>query len=174
MQHLTQQEIKNLVQQMPNERQRLMVCVGFLHGLRVSELTQLVKENIKDGHVNVQRLKGSMRTVQPFVKHPDPLLDESRALSKLYGTLKPGERLFPWTRNGVYKMMQRAGMKAGIPAHKLHPHALKHSCAMASIKAAGIENVRQYLGHKSIKSTGEYLKVSDEEASRAFVSAFTR
>lgn len=149
-----------------------MVCVGFLHGLRVSELTQLTRESIRDGHLDVQRLKGSLRTIQPFVKHPDPLLDESHALNKLYGTLKPGERLFPWTRNGVYKMIQKAGIKAGIPVHKLHPHALKHSCAMLSIKQAGIENVRQYLGHKSIKSTGEYLKVTDDEASRAFASAF--
>ena len=36
---------------------------------------------------------------------------------------------------------------------------------------AGIENVRQYLGHRSISSTGEYLKVSDQEASNAITSA---
>jgi len=32
---------------------------------------------------------------------------------------------------------------------------------MQTIASAGIENVRQYLGHKSISSTGAYLKVSD-------------
>jgi integrase len=44
---------------------------------------------------------------------------------------------------------------------------------MLSIKKAGIENVRQYLGHKSIASTGAYLKVSDAEASRAVSAAMT-
>jgi site-specific recombinase XerD len=49
-------------------------------------------------------------------------------------------------------------------AHKAHPHVLKHSIAMQTIEHAGIENVRQYLGHKSISSTGSYLKVTDAEA----------
>ena len=34
----------------------------------------------------------------------------------------------------------------------------------------GIENVRQYLGHKSLASAGGYLPVRDEEASAAFGS----
>jgi len=149
-----------------------MFKVAFLHGLRVSELITLKRESIRDGYVTVQRLKGSNKTTQPFVASPDPDLDEARELHELYNTLKPGERLFPMTRNGVYKLMQRAGSRAGIPAHKLHPHALKHSCAMVGIKNMGIHLVRQYLGHKSISSTGEYLKETDEAASAAFAGAF--
>jgi site-specific recombinase XerD len=42
---------------------------------------------------------------------------------------------------------------------------------MQTIKSAGIENVRQYLGHKNISSTGAYLKVSDEVASEAIALA---
>jgi integrase/recombinase XerD len=148
-----------------------MVKVGFLHGLRVSELINLTREDIWGGFVKVQRLKGSLKTVQPYVKHPDPEISEYDDLMALAGVLKPRERVFPMTRFGVYKLIQRAGKKAGIPEHKLHPHVLKHSCAMLSIKTAGIENVRQYLGHKSISSTGEYLRVSDEDASLAFVGA---
>jgi integrase len=172
MQHLTQPEIKALLKEIPNERQRLMIVVGFLHGLRVSELLNLTKEAIADGYVSVQRLKGSLRTVQPYVKHPDPELDEATMLTSVYGTLKKGERLFDLTRDGVYKLMQRAGARAGLPKHKLHPHVLKHSCAMETIDKIGIQRVRQYLGHRSISSTGEYLKVSDEEASRAVAGAF--
>jgi integrase/recombinase XerD len=171
MNHLTQDEIKALLQEVPDPLQRLMFKVGFLHGLRVSELINLTREDIRDGYVKVQRLKGSMKTIQPFVKHSDSALDESDELTSLFGTLAPKERLFPMTRNGVYKLMQRAGKRAGIPTHKLHPHALKHSCAMAVIGKVGIEEVRQYLGHKSLSSTGEYLKVSDEMASRAFAGA---
>ena len=172
MQHLTQDEIKRLVREIPDERQRLMILVGFLHGLRVSELITLTKENIRDGYVSVQRLKGSLKTTQPFVSHPDKELSEADGLKKLYGTLDPKERLFPMTRGGVYKLMQRAGERAGIPKHKLHPHALKHACAMESIDKIGIQRVRQYLGHKSISSTGEYLKESDESASREFAKVF--
>ena len=173
MKHLSQDEIKSLLREVPDERQRLMFKVAFLHGLRVSELINLKRENIRDGYVKVQRLKGSLKTVQPFVAHPDPELDEAEGLKALFGTLKNGEKLFPMTRNGVYKLMQRAGIRAGIPIHKLHPHALKHSCAMVAIGKAGIQNVRQYLGHKSLSSTGEYLRESDETASKAFAGALT-
>jgi integrase len=42
---------------------------------------------------------------------------------------------------------------------------------MMTIHDAGIENVRQWLGHKSIASTGAYLRVTDEAASRAIGKA---
>ncbi len=172
MHHLTKDEFKALLGAVPNPRHRLMLKVGFLHGLRVSELTGLVREDIQDGYVSVQRLKGSLKTVQPWVKLPDPVLDEYVDLKRLYASLEPRERLFPMTRFGVHKLMKRAGKAAGLPAHKSHPHALKHSCAMIGIDKMGIQRVRQYLGHKSISSTGAYLNVSDEEAAKAFKGAF--
>ena len=172
MKHLTIDELKALLKEIPTDRQRLMIKVGFLHGLRVSELINLTREDIRDGYIKVQRLKGSMKTVQPYVRHPDSEIDESEALEALYGTLRSGEKLFPMTRNGVYRLMQRTGKRAGIPAHKLHPHVLKHTCAMLSIDKIGIQKVRQYLGHKSIASTGAYLNETDETASKAFAGAF--
>ena len=173
MNHLTKDEFKSLLKNIPDERKKLMLKVGFLHGLRVSELITLTKENIRDGYVNVQRLKGSMHTIQPYVANADPDLDEATGLKAAYGTLQKGEKLFPWTRNGVYKMMMAAGRKAGLPEHKCHPHSLKHSCAMVVI-GTGIENARQYLGHRNISSTGAYIRVSDEVASSAFAGALSR
>ena len=67
--------------------------------------------------------------------------------------------------------MQRYAAEAGIPARKRHPHVLKHTIAMQTIHSAGIENVRQYLGHKSISSTGSYLKRTDAEAAIAIGDA---
>lgn len=169
---MTQDEIKRLLKEIPHERQRLMIKVGFLHGLRISELINLKKENIQDGYVSVQRLKGSLKTTQPYVHHPDPELDESGQLGTLYRKVSPGEILFPMSRSGVFKLMRRAGTRAGIPIHKLHPHVLKHSCAKLAIGKMGIDKLRQYLGHKSISSTGEYLRDDDESASQAFSEVF--
>jgi integrase len=166
MQHLTMDELKGLLAEVKGERNRLMILVGFWHGLRVSELTKLVGADVKDGYIDCQRLKGSLRTIQPFIHHDDPDLDEAPGLISLAREVGPNERLFPMTRNGVLKLMKRAGKRAGIPEHKLHPHILKHTIAMQTIGKSGIENVRQWLGHKSIASTGEYLKVSDDAAAR--------
>lgn len=172
MQHLTREEIKRLLAEIPVARQKLLVLVTYLHGFRASESLALTGNDIRDGHINVQRLKGSLRTIQPYVHSDDPDMDEAAHLTALSKTLLPKDKLFPWTRNGMYKLIQRAGLRAGIAKHKLHPHALKHSCAMAAIGTVGIENLRQYLGHKSISSTGEYLRVSDEAASKAVAGVF--
>jgi hypothetical protein len=52
--------------------------------------------------------------------------------------------------------MHKYGKVAGISraAIMCHPHVLKHSSCSQMIQAAGIENVRHYLGHKSIAFDG--------------------
>ena len=172
MDSLTREEYRTLLMdEKLTPRHRLMLKVGFWHGLRVSELTGLTRDDIADGYVTVQRLKGSMKTHQKYQEHPDPLMDEATELRELFKQMAPGERLFPWSRKTVWKLMQGVATRTGLPRHKMHPHALKHSIAMQTIRAAGIENVRQHLGHKSIASTGAYLKVSDEQASAAIAGA---
>lgn len=149
------------------ERDWLMILVAFCHGLRASEVVALTPDNIKDGHLDVQRLKGSNRTVQPLIEHPNPLLNERAGVFEYVQGMPGNQRLFLITRERFWQIVQRHGEDAGIPKHKRHPHALKHSIAMQMIGIAGIENTRQYLGHKSISSTGEYLKTTDEAASTA-------
>src|SRR6202030_3688041 len=123
-------------------------------------------------YLTIQRLKGSEKTVQPLVEDAEELLNERVAVERWlesHKALHAGDgyrkRLFPISRVQFFRLFRRYGREAGLPRHLCHPHVLKHSIAMQSIPLAGIENVRQYLGHKSIASTGRYLKVSDEAAS---------
>ena len=148
-----------------------MILVGFSHGLRPSEVIGLKADDIRDGHLDVQRLKGSMRTVQPLVEDENPLLNERTALFDYTVEMLGNQRLFPISRRQFGRLFERYGKAAGIPRHLCHPHILKHSIAMQTIQLAGIENVRQYLGHKSISSTGAYLKVSDADAAGAIKNA---
>jgi type 1 fimbriae regulatory protein FimE len=147
------------------ERDWLWILVAFRHGLRVSEVVALTPDNLKDGFLTVQRLKGSLRTTQVLVSDDNPLLNEREPLFDYVRNMLPNQRLFPIGRQHAWALLQKYGKAAGLPAHLCHPHILKHSIAMQSIHSAGIENVRQHLGHKSIASTGAYLKVSDADAS---------
>lgn len=170
---LTRSELLKLltVAREHSERDWLMLLVAFNHGLRVTEAIRLEKEQIRDGYLAVQRLKGSLKTVQALVTNPEPLLSEREPLEKYVAALQARERLFQMTRFGAHYKIRTYCKKAGIPIHKSSMHKLKHTCGMLSIKSAGIENVRQYLGHKSLASTGAYLRVTDEEASAAFAAA---
>ncbi|SRR5216684_4457337 len=173
MQHLSKDELLALLREAKASRERdwLMILVGFWHGLRASEVTGLKRDAVRDGHLIVQRLKGSMRTVQPLVEHADPLLNERQPLIDFALKSNFTAPLFPICRQQFWRLVQKHAKAAGIPEHKAHPHVLKHSIAMQTIGSAGIENVRQYLGHKSISSTGAYLKVSDADASKAIRGA---
>jgi integrase/recombinase XerD len=171
MEHLTREELLDVLAlaKQHRERDHVMLLVTFWHGLRASETCGLTSRNFKDGYLTVQRLKGSMKTKQPLVSDENGLLDEKSAVTAWLA--KNEGRLFPVSRIQFYRLFRRYCKLAGIPAHKAHPHVLKHSIAMATIREAGIENVRQYLGHKSISSTGAYLKVDDETASLAILGA---
>jgi integrase len=171
---LTMPELKALLAQIPQPEWRLMILVAFYHGLRVSEVINLRGKDIQHGRVVAKRLKGSDTTVQEYMEHPDPDLDESMGLRELAKIAAPNQRLFPLTRSGVAKLMKRAGARAGIDPLKLHPHVLKHTCAMVGIESMKINELQRYLGHKSLSSTGKYTKVSDEIAVSAFAKAIKK
>ncbi len=173
MESLSKQELVALLGAAKAKRTRdwLMILVAYSHGLRASEVTSIVRDDIEDGHLEVQRLKGSLRTIQPLVEDDNPLLNEHTALVEYSNTLLNNQRLFPLTRQRFWQIVREHGKTAGLPIRKLHPHVLKSSIAMHTIHLAGIENVRQYLGHKSISSTGAYLKVTDADSSAAIALA---
>ena len=133
-----------------SERDWLMFLVAYWHGLRVSELIGLKGSSVRDGFLTVERLKGSLRTVQALVEHSDPLLSERKALLEFTRKTYPNAPIFKLSRQQVWRLMQRYGKLARIPAHKAHPHVLKHTIAMQMIDKAGIQKTRQRLGHKSI------------------------
>jgi len=183
MEHLTREQLVAVLihARAARERDWVLFLVSFWHGLRASEAVGLTPEHFADGYLTVQRLKGSLRTVQPLVEHPHELLNERAAMEgwlakhrSLHAGDGRGQRLFPISRFQFFRLARRYGRAAGLPQHLCHPHVLKHSIAMQSIREAGIENVRQYLGHRSIQSTGEYLKVDDQAASQAVTAATRR
>lgn len=148
-----------------------MFLVAYWHGLRASEVIGFTRDAVRDGFLTIQRLKGSNKTVQPLVDDAEPLLSERPSLETLASQSPFDRPIFAISRVQYFRLFRKYAKRAGIAAHKRHPHSLKHSIAMHTIRGAGIENVRQHLGHKSIASTGEYLKVSDADAAAAIARA---
>jgi type 1 fimbriae regulatory protein FimB len=160
-----------------------MLLLAYRHGLRATEVCglRLADVDLKDGALSVQRLKGSMRTVQPLYTHRgQPLLDEVAALrswlkvrpadgSDYVFTSQKGGRL---DRTQFFRIFQVVATVAGLTGEKRHPHVLKHS--LASHLVAGNVNlvlVKQALGHRSISSTMVYIGTTDEQAAEAVHAA---
>jgi site-specific recombinase XerD len=164
MKHLSGSELKKLMVHVPS-KWKLLVLVSFWHGLRASEATQLTGNSIRDGYVQVPRLKGSKETNQPYVFHADPELSEGEGLLELAKTVKGSERLFPIGRQHFWTIMQNSCKQAGIPHIFAHPHVLKHSLAMAlHEKGKPVEEIQKILGHARITSTMVYVQVSEQQA----------
>lgn len=169
MQHLVKVELLRFLAEAKATRERdwLMFLVAYWHGLRATEVVTLTRDAIADGEITVRRLKGSDTTTQPLMVDENPLLNESAAVQTLADSTPKLTPIFPFSRVHYFRLFRKYAKRAGLPSSKWHPHCLKHSIAMHTIRKAGIENVRRYLGHKSMASTGEYLKVTDAEASAA-------
>ena len=57
----------------------------------------------------------------------------------------------------MWRFMQKAGTAAGLALAHRHPHVLKHSIAMHLLRRIDVKDLQQYLGHRSLSSTGVYL-----------------
>src|SRR5258706_1665769 len=110
-----------------------MILVAYRHGLRASELTDLRWDQVEftSAALHVRRVKQGTPSTHPV------LGDELRALRRLQREQEPkspfvftSERGTPFTTAGVARMIERAGVEAGL-GFKAQPHMLRHACGYA-------------------------------------------
>ena len=131
-----------------------MLLIAFRHGLRASEVVELQWSDVEfeTGTLHLRRAKGGSTGTHPL------LGDELRALRALKREAKSpfifvSERGAPFTVSGLQKMVERAGIEAGMP-FKVHPHMLRHATGYAlANKGTDTRTLQAYLGHRSIQST---------------------
>jgi integrase len=169
--HLTRDQIALLLRATPKDRDRLAFLLAYQHGLRVSEMIAITANDAVGGFLHIGRLKGSRNGVHSLIASPEPLWDEPSQVTAVVDTyqLRPDDRLFPCNRDYYEKLMKRIGLPLGIPRQLLHPHALRHSIAMHTVGKIDIHELMRYMGHKSLNSTGQYLRATDAQASAAVV-----
>jgi integrase len=157
MKSLTQDEFKALLTVAGSDR--LLFTVMFNHGLRVSEAIALTDADVVDGHLVVQRLKGSEKTTQ-------------RILSDEHELLTMKGLFFPMSRWTVNRRLKEAGKKVGIPEYKLHAHVLKHTTGRLAYKGGcGVAEIQSILGHKCGGNSMIYMQADESEAYAAFAAA---
>jgi len=166
--YLTAQEVEALMEvarkNRHGQRDATMVLVAFRHGLRASELVALRWEQVDFSRavLHVRRVKGGTPSVHPLSGV------ELRALRRLEreGDGSPfvfvSERGSPLTTAGFARMMERAGIAAGIGL-KVHPHMLRHACGYALANAGhDTRSLQAYLGHSNIQHTVRYTELAPD------------
>lgn len=140
------------------------MLLAYEHALRVSEVLSLTRSNFDMTedcwYLRVQRIKGSKSTVQPLTERT------RAAVEVLLSSTKGNARLFPITRCRVNQLLLWMGVRAGIPEHLCHPHALRHSLAHHVVDAAGVPALQKYMGHVSANSTLVYTELNEAQAAQ--------
>jgi site-specific recombinase XerD len=148
-------------------RDRALMLLAVQTGLRVSELTGLDCGDVSLGVGASVRCQGKGRKHRAV-----PLTTPSQAVLGVWLTERAGLRddpLFP-TRAGrrlstdaIERLVRKHAVNAtarcpSLRADKLHPHVLRHSCAMTLLQA-GVDTavIALWLGHADIRSTNTYL-----------------
>lgn len=148
-------------------RDRALMLLAVQTGLRVSELTGLDCGDISLGTGANVRCNGKGRKHRAV-----PLTADTQTVLGVWMAERAGlrdEPLFP-TRTGrrlstdaVERLVRKyadiaAGRCRSIRPERLHPHVLRHSCAMTLLQA-GVDTavIALWLGHADIRSTNVYL-----------------
>ena len=165
--YLTDDEVQRLAEAAKanrhGHRDATMILVAYRHGLRASELTDLRWDQVEftSATLHVRRVKQGTPSTHPI------LGDELRALRRLQREQEPkspfvftSERGTPFTTAGFARMVERAGVEAGL-GFKAHPHMLRHACGYAlANKGHDTRALQAYLGHRNIQHTVRYTELS--------------
>ena len=166
--YLTQDEAGRFFSKISDRRDRSMFKLMYDFGLRASEVGKLTLKDVdlERGRLWITRVKGGVPGEYAFFR-------DTLRLLKLYlqqrdGDLNPA--LFvsrnknPISRRRIDTLFKRYAKKAKLPADKHHAHTLRHSIAVHMLDAGqSQEGVKDRLGHKSIKSTDIYAKISSHK-----------
>jgi len=160
-------------------RDRALVELLYGAGLRVSELVGLDRSSVDLDARLVRCLgKGSKERVVPigrqavlalrrYLSRGRPFLD-SRHRPELFLNAKGGGL----TRAGVFLILRRLAVKAGLEPDRVHPHLLRHSFATHLLEGgADLRSVQEMLGHADLATTELYTHVSDRRRRELYFQA---
>ena len=175
--YLEKEEVMRLFRGIPSNkyRDRAIFDLIYRHGLRRIEVTWLRKEWVSNGRIWIKRAKNGIS--QEYNLHPDSQKLVSRYLMQRGEDANPF--LFVGRQSGenrsiskgmIYYLFKKYAEKANIPPEKRFVHILRHSIAVHLLNAGwDFSNLQDHLGHRDIRNTTIYGKISNKRRERQFL-----
>ena len=163
-------------------RDRAMLETLYSCGLRVSELLNLTRSQfIEEDEFLLIRGKGKKERLVPLGKIARTWINtycEDERLKFLSAdsndTIFLNQRGAPLSRMGIWKIIQKYTVAAGITTH-VSPHTFRHSFATHLLDAgADLRTVQEMLGHANLSTTQIYTHVSIERLLKVYDEAHPR
>jgi len=154
---ITEEELLKIVIASKNKKHRASFLLGFYQGMRVSEITKLLPENIKKSEhiIEIKQSKGAKDRNIPIVK---PMKTSTKQIFKALDEVPIGLSV---------RALQIAFKKISkeVLNKDLHFHCLRHSGAtwLLNKKKYNLRQVQQFLGHSKIQTTEIYTHVNPQD-----------
>lgn len=163
---LSEPEMRSLLQQTSDYRQKAVLTLLYSLGLRVGELCHLevADLDIDRQRVHIRQGKGRKDRYLPLAERSLPLLKcylrDFRPQRYLFYTCRPG---IPINSRDVSLILKEACIRIHC-SKKVTCHTLRHTFATHSLEmGVSILRVKELLGHRDIQSTLIYLQVIRKE-----------
>jgi site-specific recombinase XerD len=169
--YLTQVETRAFFDVIQRLRDRTLFSLIYLYGLRVSEVALLLRGDVdlERSRLVVKRVKNGLWAERPLFARVESLLREHLhgTVNHLDAPLFAGRR-GPLRKRRIQALFARYRRAAGLPA-RLTCHSLRHSIAKHLLDAgASLEFVQDHLGHRNIRSTSIYARITDRHRAALF------
>ncbi len=160
-------------------RNHLMVAMLYETGMRRTELMTLKDADIDTTHCELKvHGKRNKDRVVPFCRELKGLIEEYRPLRQRLAVGDSEEFFLTDKGMPVYsKLVYNAVSEAlsAVTSGKRSPHTLRHSYASAMLNhGAGINSVKELLGHESLAATQVYTHITYSEMKRNYKHAHPR
>lgn len=154
--YISKGEIMNILERARKHRYRnyILLLTLWRTGMRVSEITNLRKQDIRTNTIIVRQGKGKKDRVIPLETELDHLLG-------LYADqMKPRDKLFKMSERQVRNIVKRYSPEE----LDVHPHTFRHSFAVHCLKnGMNIRTLQKILGHSSLTTTQVYLDIIGQD-----------
>lgn len=169
---LTREEIKILLEKTDRLRDKCLIRLLYSTGLRVSELVNLNKNDIKTESIHVISGKGAKDrivfvdpgTQEMINRYISERSDDNEALFLSTHGDRISARTIQW-------LIKNYSKKAGIEK-KVTPHVLRHSFATHMLEGdADIVVIKELLGHSNLATTQIYTHITDERRKKVYDKA---
>lgn len=178
--YLNDEDLIKMFNATKNVRDRLILELLFVTGIRVGELVNIKLNDINIDNREIKILgKGSKERIVIFscdtIKSINNYLEERKKINKKNSNYlilnKNGTKISTTSiRNILNKIKLISGVKT-----KVTPHMLRHTFATDMLNnGADLVSVKQLLGHESLDTTSIYTHVSNEQIKKIYQNAHPR
>ena len=174
---LEESEVAKLIDAAPEGRNRVLLKLLYVSGVRVGELCGLKwcdalprgPEGAPGGQITVFGKGGKTRTILLKPKVWEQLMaikGKARAVDAIFPSRKGGGAL---DASQVRRIVYAAARTAGLEK-KVSPHWMRHAHASHALdRSAPIHLVQATLGHASVSTTGRYLHARPSDSSSFYL-----